>query len=70
MLSPELALSLFLFNVGIEVGQLMVIAVMLSIAWVARRTGAFHAPLWQQAFTACMGIAAAYWTIDRTWAVF
>jgi hypothetical protein len=66
----DLALSLFLFNVGIEIGQLMVIAVMLSIAWMAKRTGAFHAPAWQQAFTAVMGIAAAYWTIDRTWAVF
>ena len=26
--------------------------------------------LWQQAFTVLMGIAAAYWTIDRSWAVF
>ncbi len=66
----DLALSLFLFNVGIEIGQLMVIAVMLGIAWLARRAGAFHSPVWQQAFTVGMGIAAAYWTVDRTWAVF
>lgn len=66
----DLALSLFLFNVGIEIGQLLVIAVMLAVAWLAQKAVARHAPLWQQAFTVCMGIAAAYWTIDRTWAVF
>jgi hydrogenase/urease accessory protein HupE len=66
----DLALSLFLFNVGIEVGQLLVIAVMLGAGWLVRRTGVFHASIWQQTFTTLMGVAAAYWTIDRTWAVF
>lgn len=66
----DLALSLFLFNVGIEIGQLLVIAVMLSATWLATRAGAVRTPVWQQAFTVLMGVAAAYWTIDRTWAVF
>jgi hypothetical protein len=66
----DLALSLFLFNVGIEVGQLMVIAVMLSIGWIAQRLHVLGSPVWQQAFTVSMGIAAAYWTVDRTWVVF
>jgi hydrogenase/urease accessory protein HupE len=66
----DLALSLFLFNVGIEMGQLMVIAVMLSIGWIAQRLHVLGSPVWQQAFTVSMGIAAAYWTVDRTWVVF
>lgn len=66
----DLALSLLLFNVGIEVGQLLVIAVMLTVGWLARRLNTLKAPVWQQAFTVVMGIAAAFWTIDRTWAVF
>ena len=66
----DLALSLFLFNVGIEIGQLMVIAVMLAVAWLAGKAGTLRSPIWQQAFTVLMGVAAAYWTIDRTWAVF
>jgi len=66
----DLAVSLFLFNAGIELGQLMVIGVMLSVAWLARKTVVLHSPFWQQAFTVLMGVAAAYWTIDRTWMVF
>jgi hypothetical protein len=66
----DLALSLLLFNLGIEIGQLLVIAVMLTVGWLARRLNTLQAPAWQQAFTVVMGIAAAFWTIDRTWAVF
>lgn len=66
----DLALSLLLFNVGIELGQLLVIAVMLGLGWLARRLNTLQAPAWQQAFTLVMGVAAAYWTIDRTWVVF
>jgi hydrogenase/urease accessory protein HupE len=66
----DLALSLLLFNLGIEIGQLLVIAVMLTVGWLARRLNTLQAPVWQQAFTVVMGIAAAFWTIDRTWAVF
>ena len=66
----DLAVSLFLFNVGIEIGQLLVITVMLATAFIARRLRALQQPIWQQAFTVVMGVAAAYWTIDRTWVVF
>lgn len=66
----DLAVSLVLFNLGIELGQLMVIAVMLSAAWIARRLSMLQSAAWQQAFTIMMGVMAAYWTIDRTWIVF
>lgn len=66
----DLALSLFLFNVGIELGQLLVIGIMLGTAWLVRRLNLLRSAVWQQAFTVLMGVAAAYWTIDRTWVVF
>jgi hydrogenase/urease accessory protein HupE len=66
----DIALPLLLFNVGIELGQLMVIAVMLAIGWLAGRVHALERPTWERAFTLIMGSAAAYWTIDRTWVVF
>jgi hydrogenase/urease accessory protein HupE len=72
----DLALSLLLFNVGIEIGQLTVIAAMLSLGWLFRTLKPTLAdsptimPRWHQAFSIVMGIAAAYWTIDRTWMVF
>lgn len=66
----DLALALFLFNVGIEIGQLMVIAAMLGVTWISHRFHKLEASAWQRAFTVLMGVAAAYWTIDRTWLVF
>jgi hydrogenase/urease accessory protein HupE len=66
----DLALALFLFNVGIELGQLMVISVVLAVGWVSERFHTLESSVWQRAFTVLMGIAAAYWTIDRTWLVF
>ncbi|MGE0625331.1 MAG: HupE/UreJ family protein [Pseudomonadales bacterium] len=65
----DLALALFLFNVGIEIGQLMVIAVMIAITWISHRLHTLESSVWQRAFTVLMGVAAAYWTIDRTWLV-
>ncbi len=62
----DLAFSLLLFNVGIEIGQLLVIAVILAGTWVARKLPMAPGLRWQQAFTVLMGIAAAYWTIDRS----
>ena len=38
--------------------------------WIAAKAAVLRTPIWQQAFTVLMGVAAAYWTIDRTWAVF
>ena len=65
----DLALSLLLFNVGIELGQLLVIAVLLTGAWLAHRLPTGNGLRWQQAFTVLMGVAAAYWTIDRSFLV-
>ena len=56
--------ALLLFNLGLEVGQLMVIAVMAALMWLLRRWQA-HTTLTRGAAVA-MGCLAAFWTIDRT----
>lgn len=60
-----LAAALVLFNVGIEIGQLLVIGVLLLGGWLLRRLPALHPHAWQQAFTVVMGVLAGFWTIDR-----
>lgn len=62
--------SLLLFNLGIEAGQLLIIALMLSIVWLSKRNNLLQAPGWQNTFTFAMGSVAAYWTIDRIAVVF
>ena len=63
---PEDALwvSLLLFNLGIEAGQIAVILVLAAIAWMLSRV---HL---QRQFNVAaawgMGCVAAYWSIDRT----
>ncbi|MEQ8860003.1 MAG: HupE/UreJ family protein [Pseudomonadales bacterium] len=61
----QLALSLLLFNLGIEAGQLAVIAVLLAGEWAARRAAAGFVPLAERGFTVAMGCVAGFWTIDR-----
>ncbi len=60
----QLALSLFLFNVGIEIGQLMIIAALVGVLWLARRAWSGVAVV-ERAFVYIMGSFAAFWTIDR-----
>jgi hydrogenase/urease accessory protein HupE len=62
--------SLLLFNLGIELGQLLIIALMLSITWLSKRSNLLQTPGWQFTFTLAMGSLAAYWTIDRIAVVF
>jgi len=56
--------SLLLFNVGIEIGQLMVIAVLAAIGWGLARVASL--PTLTRIGAYGMGCAAAFWTIDRT----
>lgn len=57
-------LSLLLFNIGIEIGQLIVIAILLAIAAVTARHLATDKLTRYAALG--MGCMAAFWTIDRT----
>ncbi len=60
----QLALALFLFNVGIELGQIAIVAALLVLLWAARRIVG-NIGLAEKAFVYAMGSLAAFWTIDR-----
>jgi hydrogenase/urease accessory protein HupE len=61
----EVALALFMFNVGVESGQLLFIAVVLSLTALLRRLPlAIPQGAWR-IMPYSIGGLAAYWTIDR-----
>lgn len=65
--------SLLLFNIGIELGQLVIIGLFLCIAWLWQKlTQRFNLPEAYLYTTAAygMGIVATFWTIDRTLVLF
>lgn len=58
-------LALLMFNIGVEVGQLMFVAVVLGVILAARRLSVpWLAHSWR-VVTYGIGSLAAYWTIDR-----
>ena len=61
----EVPLALFMFNVGVETGQLLFIAAVLSLMALLKRLPV-NAPqgAWRL-LTYSIGGVAAYWTIDR-----
>lgn len=61
----QLASSLLLFNLGIEAGQLVVIATVLTLLALGYRLLRDHMSLMERGFTATMGCTAAFWTIER-----
>ncbi len=62
----EIPLALLSFNVGIELGQLVFVAVVLAVRYVARPVVS-KGPLWLVRIPVYgMGAMAAYWCLDRT----
>jgi HupE / UreJ protein len=60
----HLVVSLLAFNVGIEVGQILVVAVALPLlAWLARRPLASRYT--SLAVSICVGLIAGYWLVQR-----
>lgn len=63
-------LALLFFNVGVEIGQLLFVAVVLGAAWAFRRAS-LAAPAWgPRATSYLIGSVAAFWAIERSAAVF
>jgi len=63
----DIPLALLLFNVGVEVGQLVFVTGVLSIVWIGRR---FATPLWLPTAGAyCIGAMSAFWVIQRVAAI-
>ncbi|MCZ6618825.1 MAG: HupE/UreJ family protein [Gammaproteobacteria bacterium] len=61
----QLGLSLLLFNLGIELGQLAVVAIMLTVGAIGRHLLSAYRKVLEGGFAWIMGSAAAFWTIDR-----
>ena len=60
-----LALALFLFNVGVEIGQILIVTGLLSLMWAVDRTH-LYIPVWAtRAPLYAMGAISSYWLIDR-----
>jgi hydrogenase/urease accessory protein HupE len=71
--------ALFFFNVGVEIGQLVFVAAVLSLIWLLRHAASrlWEAALVKRAFDRLdvtvaygIGVVAAYWLIERTTAFF
>jgi hydrogenase/urease accessory protein HupE len=78
---PQTAIpvALLFFNIGVEIGQLVFVAAVLSLIWLLRHaaSGLLEAALVTRAFDRldaviayAIGIVAAYWLIERTSAFF
>lgn len=64
---PQTAIpvALLMFNIGVEIGQLLFVAVVLTLAAIARRVIRTH-PAWALPVSAyAVGSIAAFWTIER-----
>jgi len=58
-------IALFTFNVGVEVGQLLFIAAILSARWLLARTP-MQVPAWARALPAyAIGTVAMFWVVER-----
>jgi hydrogenase/urease accessory protein HupE len=63
-------LALLFFNVGVEVGQLLFIAAVFFVGWLVRQS-ALRAPAgWQRVAAYGIGSVAAFWVVQRTFAIF
>ena len=58
-------LALFAFNVGVEIGQVMFIAVVLCVMFPLQRLGLAHFNGAWLAGAYAIGIVASYWTVER-----
>jgi hypothetical protein len=62
----EIPLALLLFNVGVELGQLVFVGLVLAVARAFRQLE-FQWPAWVEALPAyAVGSLGAFWTIERT----
>jgi HupE / UreJ protein len=70
--------ALLFFNVGVEIGQLVFVAAVLSLVWLARYAASqlLAAARVERAFDRLdvamaygIGVVAAYWLIERTTAL-
>jgi hydrogenase/urease accessory protein HupE len=61
-----IVLPLFSFNLGVELGQIMVAALALPIIWKLRETPMFIAQ-WAPACSAAVVLLGSFWFVQRVW---
>jgi hydrogenase/urease accessory protein HupE len=61
----SIPLALFCFNVGVEAGQLLFVAGVLGIAWIARTWLANRRPMLNAVASYVIGGVASFWMIER-----
>jgi len=61
----QIGLALLLFNLGIEAGQLVVVAGLLGAAWSLRRLRVDLPAAFDRGPAAVMGCVAGFWTVER-----
>jgi hypothetical protein len=61
-----IVLPLFSFNVGVELGQIMVAALALPIIWKLRENPMFIAR-WAPACSAAVVLLGSFWFVQRVW---
>jgi hypothetical protein len=70
MPAQAVPLALLFFNVGVEIGQLTFVAAVLAIGWIARASTVLAPVWWSRAAAYGIGSVAAYWSVERTLAIF
>ena len=62
----SIPLALLFFNVGVEFGQLIFVAVVVAVGWVLRQVLEKNSLLWGKVTASyVIGSIAAFWTIER-----
>ncbi|SFS61875.1 HupE/UreJ family protein [Paenibacillus sp. BC26] len=64
-LAGHVALPLFSFNLGVEIGQLAVLAIVVPLLLLCRRFKLTQSPIWKYGASSIVGIMGMYWLIER-----
>lgn len=65
-MSGNIALPLFSFNLGVEIGQLVVLAIVIPILWVIRKLiTSRRQSAWTYVTSSIVGLMGLYWLIER-----
>jgi hydrogenase/urease accessory protein HupE len=63
----EIPLALFMFNIGVEAGQLLFVIAAIGLVYVLRKFALLWIPRIEFATSYVMGSVAAFWFIERVW---
>ncbi|WP_420852172.1 HupE/UreJ family protein [Paenibacillus hamazuiensis] len=62
-MAGNIALPLFSFNLGVEIGQIAVLLVAVPAIWAVRKL--ISRPIWTYGLSSFIGIMGLYWFVER-----